>query len=125
MPTITKQEIQRHYRKDLVENFEKLGKLHKLKNIEAYSLPVMTENEIAQEVEGKISEMTKHVCELDYSYCQDVPTTSSVVTKQAARMIRTLDGGKFNLASNIPLCHKRLGLIAWRSRKNIVSLQYV
>lgn len=72
MPAITKQEIQRNYKKDLAENFEKLGKLHKLKNIDAYSLPVMTENEIAQEVESKISEMTKHVYELDYSYCQDV-----------------------------------------------------
>lgn len=72
MPTITKLEVQRNYKKDLAENFERLAKLHKLKNIAAYNLHLMDDEEITQEVEDKISEMMKHAYELDYSYCQDV-----------------------------------------------------
>lgn len=72
MPTITKREVQKHYKQDLVEQFDKLSKLHKLKNIESYNLPVMNKDDIYNEVNNKISEMMNHVCELDYSYCQDV-----------------------------------------------------
>lgn len=72
MPTITKREVQKNYRQDLVEQFDKLSRLHKLKNIEAYNLPVMNKDDICKEVNCKISEMMNHVCELDYSYCQDV-----------------------------------------------------
>ena len=72
MPTITKREVQKHYKQDLVEQFDKLSKLHKLKNIESYNLPVMNKDDIYKEVNNKISEMMNHVCELDYSYCQDV-----------------------------------------------------
>lgn len=74
MPTITKREVQKNYRQDLVEQFDKLSRLHKLKNIEAYNLPVMNKDDICKEVNCKISEMMNHVCELDYSYCQDVET---------------------------------------------------
>lgn len=74
MPTITKREVQKNYRQDLVEQFDKLSRLHKLKNIEAYNLPVMDKDDICKEVNCKISEMMNHVCELDYSYCQDVET---------------------------------------------------
>ena len=74
MPTITKREVQKNYRQDLVEQFDKLSRLHKLKNIEAYILPVMNKDDIFKEVNCKISEMMNHVCELDYSYCQDVET---------------------------------------------------
>lgn len=74
MPTITKREVQKHYKQDLDEQFDKLSKLHKLKNIEAYNLPVMNKDDIYKEVNSKISEMMNHVCELDYSYCQDVET---------------------------------------------------
>lgn len=74
MPTITKREVQKNYRQDLVEQFDKLSRLHKLKNIEAYNLPVMNKDDICNEVNCKISEMMNHVCELDYSYCQDVET---------------------------------------------------
>lgn len=72
MPTITKREVQKNYRQDLVEQFDKLSRLHKLKNIETYNLPVMNKDDICKEVNCKISEMMNHVCELDYSYCQDV-----------------------------------------------------
>jgi hypothetical protein len=74
MPTITKREVQKNYRQDLVEQFDKLSRLHKLKNIETYNLPVMNKDDICKEVNCKISEMMNHVCELDYSYCQDVET---------------------------------------------------
>lgn len=74
MPTITKREVQKRYKQDLDEQFDKLSKLHKLKNIEAYNLPVMNKDDIYKEVNSKISEMMNHVCELDYSYCQDVET---------------------------------------------------
>lgn len=74
MPTITKREVQKNYRQDLVEQFDKLSRLHKLKNIEVYNLPVMNKDDICKEVNCKISEMMNHVCELDYSYCQDVET---------------------------------------------------
>lgn len=74
MPTITKRDVQKNYRQDLVEQFDKLSRLHKLKNIEAYNLPVMNKDDICKEVNCKISEMMNHVCELDYSYCQDVET---------------------------------------------------
>lgn len=74
MPTITKREVQKHYKQDLVEQFDKLSRLHKLKNIETYNLPVMDKDDIFKEVNSKISEMMNHVCELDYSYCQDVET---------------------------------------------------
>lgn len=74
MPTITKREVQKNYRQDLVEQFDKLSRLHKLKNIEAYNLPVMNKDDICKEVNCKISEMMNHVCELGYSYCQDVET---------------------------------------------------
>ena len=74
MPTITKREVQKNYRQDLVEQYDKLSRLHKLKNIEAYNLPVMNKDDICKEVNCKISEMMNHVCELDYSYCQDVET---------------------------------------------------
>lgn len=74
MPTITKREVQKNYRQDLVEQFDKLSRLHKLKNIEAYNLPVMNKDDICKEVNCKISEMMNHVCELDDSYCQDVET---------------------------------------------------
>lgn len=74
MPTITKREVQKNYRQDLVEQFDKLSRLHKLKNIEAYNLPVMNKDDICKEVNCKISEMMNHVYELDYSYCQDVET---------------------------------------------------
>lgn len=72
MPTITKREVQKHYKQDLVEQFDKFSRLHKLKNIEVYNLPVMNKDDIFEEVNCKISEMMNHVCELDYSYCQDV-----------------------------------------------------
>lgn len=72
MPTITKREVQKNYRQDLVEQFDKLSRLHKLKNIETYNLPVMNKDDICKEVNCKILEMMNHVCELDYSYCQDV-----------------------------------------------------
>lgn len=74
MPTITQREVQKNYRQDLVEQFDKLSRLHKLKNIEVYNLPVMNKDDICKEVNCKISEMMNHVCELDYSYCQDVET---------------------------------------------------
>lgn len=74
MPTITKKEVQKNYRQDLIEQFDKLSRLHKLKNIETYNLPIMNNADISKEVDSKISEMMNHVCELDYSYCQDVET---------------------------------------------------
>lgn len=72
MPTITKREVQKNYRQDLVEQFDKLSRLHKLKNIKTYNLPIMNNDDIYKEVNSKISEMMNHVCELDYSYCQNV-----------------------------------------------------
>lgn len=72
MPTITKREVQKNYRQDLVEQFDKLSRLHKLKNIETYNLPIMNNDDICKEVNSKILEMMNHVCELDYSYCQNV-----------------------------------------------------